>query len=145
MNVILNKDISRIHETVFFGLPMRETILGGATIAIGLLSHTLLYEYIVDDTMLNLVTALCCVPTGFLVVYKYQGMKGEQLFLEFVHSLFIKEMVLTAENDLSDQVKELAASREKEGLKIDKINKNKARREKRKLQAAKKGAGHSSV
>lgn len=145
MNVLLNKDISKIHETVFFGLPLRETVLGGATIAIALIVHKVCYEYIIDDTILHLVTALACAPTAFLMVYKYQGLKGEQLFLEFVRSMFLGEMVLTAENDLHTDIAEIVAARTKEGLKNDKVNKKEKRRQERKVSSAKKSAGSDSL
>ena len=145
MNVKLNKDISKIHETVFFGLPLRETILGGATIAIAIIVRNVLYEYIIDDSILMLVTALASAPTAFLMVYKYQGMKGEQLIIEFFRSLFLGDMILTGENELCSAAKEIAAIREKEVLKSDKIAKKEARRQKRKIQSSEASAGHDPV
>ncbi len=145
MNVLLNKDISKIHETLFWGLPQRETLLSGATIAIALVVRNVCYEYIIDDSLLAVVTALSAVPTGFLVLYKYQGMYGEQLIVEIIRSFFLKDMVLTGENELSDSVKQIAAERTKEGLKLDKIDKKEKRREKRKVSRTKKSAGHNPI
>ena len=145
MNVLLNKDISKIHETMFFGLPMRETLLAGATVAIALIVHTAFYEFIINDTALNLITALASAPTGFLMVYKYQGMKGEQLLIEFLHSMLLGDMVLTAENELNADVNEIVEARTKEGLKVDKINKPEKRRQERKVSRAEKRARYYSL
>ena len=79
------------------------------------------------------------------MVYKYQGMKGEQLLIEFMHSMLLGDMILTAENELNADVKEIVEARTKEGLKVDKINKTEKRRQERKVSRAERRARYYSL
>lgn len=134
MNVTINKDISLIHDTVFWGFPLRETILGGVTVAIGILVHSALKEQLESDSAVNIITAFACIPTGFLTLFKYQGLSAEKIVVEVFRSIFMKKTtVLVPENRYSDKVKELIRKRQKEGLRNDKIAEKKHKRKKAKL------------
>lgn len=134
MNININKDISQIHDSVVAGLPVRETILAGATIAIGIFVHTALKENISNSYLVNIITGIACTPTGISTVLKYQGLTGEKIIAEFVKSIFLKKaIVLTPENSFDECARDIIKSRQKEGLKNDKISKRKKKREKGKL------------
>ena len=130
MNLKLNKDITEIKESIVWDLPLRETIWGGITLGIGggvyyYLTHT--YE---PSRLIPIITAVCCLPTGFITVAKYQGLTGEQILVELFRSLFIKLTVLEPENDYDSYARQAILNQQREALRNDKIAKKENKRKK---------------
>lgn len=132
MNIKINKDITQIKETIFMGLPLRETIWGTVTLAIGFgvfyyLRHT--YE---ESSLFPIITAICCLPTGFMCMAKYQGMTGGQIIIELLHSLMLRFTVLEPENHYDQYAQKAIENQQKEELRNDKIFRKEEKTRKRK-------------
>lgn len=131
MTIKINKDITEIKETIFMNLPLRETIWGTVTIAIGLGVYYYLYKNYEKSSLFAIITAVCCLPTGFMCIANYQGMRGKALLTEFFRSLMLRITVLEPENHYDKFARQAIANQQKEELKNDRMVRKAEKREKR--------------
>lgn len=144
MEITINKDITKIRETMIYGLPLRETVFAVITMIVGLSVFLSLDEYVLNARAI--ISAVLCSPFAVLAFFKYQGLKAEQIALELLRSVFLpKVCVLEPENEYAKALKPCIRERKREALKNDKISAKKRKREKRALQNTSKNAGLNTV
>lgn len=122
MDVNINKDITKIQESLIFNLPLRESIFGIATIAIGFFTYMHLKHNYEGDKIIALITGVVSAPVAVIGFVKYQGLTAEKLLIEIIQSYLLpKIVVLEPGNIYGRKFKKLRSEQQKEMLKNDKI------------------------
>lgn len=126
MEIRINKEIKDYHESLFFGLSMRQFVCSLAAVgaAVGIyfgLSNVL------DKETVSWLCIVCAAPLAAAGFFKYNGLNFEQFVVAYVYSEFICSGVRTyqSENYLYDAYKEVIADvsvRKEKGKKGKKKN-----------------------
>lgn len=131
MDVNINKDITKIQESLILGLPIRESVFAVLTIAVGFLTYRGLTSVYEPDDSITFITAAVSAPFAAMGFYKYQGLTAEKILLEFIRSFLItKIVVLEPENYYGKKLKQMRTEKQKEMLKNDKIASKEKKRKK---------------
>ena len=85
MEVKINKDIREFHESIFFGLSMRQCIFSILACGVALLLYFLLKPFFGIET-LSWVCILGAVPFAVLGFVKYNGMTAEQFIMAWIRT-----------------------------------------------------------
>ena len=134
MDVNINKDITKIQESLVYGLPLRESVFGAITIAVGFFTYMHLKQNYEGDKMIALITGAVSAPVAVMGFVKYQGLTAEKLIFELIKSYLLpKIVVLEPENLYGKKFKNIRSIKQKEMLKNDKIIKKEKKRKKREL------------
>ena len=126
MEIRINKEIKDYHESLFFGLSMRQFVCSLAAVgaAVGIyfgLSNVL------DKETVSWLCIVCAAPLAAAGFFKYNGLNFEQFVVAYVYSEFLCSGVRTyqSENYLYDAYKEVIADvsvRKEKGKKGKKKN-----------------------
>ena len=126
MEIRINKEIKDYHESLFFGLSMRQFVCSLAAVgaAVGIyfgLSNVL------DKETVSWLCIVCAAPLAAAGFFKYNGLNFEQFDVAYVYSEFLCSGVRTyqSENYLYDAYKEVIADvsvRKEKGKKGKKKN-----------------------
>ena len=88
MEVKINKDIREFHESIFFGLSMRQCIFSILACGVALLLYFLLKPFFGIET-LSWVCILGAVPFAVLGFVKYNGMTAEQFIMAWIRTIIL--------------------------------------------------------
>lgn len=126
MEIRINKEIKDYHESLFFGLSMRQFVCSLAAVgaAVGIyfgLSNVL------DKETVSWLCIVCAAPLAAAGFFKYNGLNFEQFVVAYIYSEFLCSGVRTyqSENYLYDAYKEVIADvsvRKEKGKKGKKKN-----------------------
>ena len=122
MEIRINKEIKDYHESLFFGLSMRQFVCSVAAVGIyfGL-------SKVLDKETVSWLCIVCAAPLAAAGFFKYNGLNFEQFVVAFVYSEFLCAGVRTyqSENYLQEAYKEVMSDvsvREKKTQKRKKKN-----------------------
>ena len=108
MEIRINKEIKDYHESLFFGLSMRQFIcsLGAVGAAVGI--YFGLSKFLDKETV-SWLCIVCAAPLAAAGFFKYNGMNFEQFVVAYIYSEFICSGVRTyqSENYLHEAYKEV--------------------------------------
>lgn len=108
MEIKINKEIKDYHESLFFGLSMRQFIcsLGAVGAAVGIYFGL---KGVVDKETLSWLCIACAAPLAAAGFFKYNGLNFEQFIVAFIYSEFICAGVRTykSENFIHEAYKEV--------------------------------------
>ena len=116
LEVKVPKDIKQFHETVFFGLTIRQAICGmlagGVAIA--------LYFFFIDKLGMEITSWICilaAVPFGLMGFFNYHGLNFEQFLWAwlFTNVLTPTRLFFRAENLYYTMLTEPKANRKQKG------------------------------
>ena len=126
MEIRINKEIKDYHESLFFGLSMRQFVCSLAAVgaAVGIyfgLSNVL------DKETVSWLCIVCAAPLAAAGFFKYNGLNFEQFVVAYVYSEFLCSgvRIYQRENYLYDAYKEVIADvsvRKEKGKKGKKKN-----------------------
>ena len=126
MEIRINKEIKDYHESLFFGLSMRQFVCSVAAVgaAVGIYFGL---SKVLDKETVSWLCIVCAAPLAAAGFFKYNGMNFEQFVGAFIYSEFICSGVRTyqSENYLHDAYKEVmsdVSAREKKTQKGKKKN-----------------------
>lgn len=126
MEIRINKEIKDYHESLFFGLSMRQFVCSVAAIgaAVGIYFGL---SKVLDKETVSWLCIVCAAPLAAAGFFKYNGLNFEQFVVAFVYSEFLCAGVRTyqSENYLQEAYKEVIADvsvRKKETKKGKKKN-----------------------
>ena len=122
MEIRINKEIKDYHESLFFGLSMRQFIcsLGAVGAAVGIYFGL---KGVVGKETLSWLCIVCATPLAAAGFFKYNGLNFEQFLVAFVYSEFLCSGVRTyqSENYIYDAyrevLKDVAVRNKKKGKK----------------------------
>ncbi len=124
MDININKDITKIQESIILGLPLRETVFGAIALVVGFTTHMYLKNNYEGDESIALITGLVSTPFVLMGFVKYQGLTAEKLIVELIRSWFLpKAVVLEPENIYGQRLRKMRELKQKEVLKNDKLSK----------------------
>ena len=110
MEIRINKEIKDYHESLFFGLSMRQFVCSLAAVgaAVGIyfgLSNVL------DKETVSWLCIVCAAPLAAAGFFKYNGLNFEQFVVAYVYSEFLCSgvRIYQSENYLYDAYKEVIA------------------------------------
>lgn len=88
MEIRINKEIKDYHESLFFGLSMRQFIcsVGAVGAAVGIYFGL---RGIVGKETLSWLCIVCAAPLAVAGFFKYNGLNFEQFVIAFIYSEFI--------------------------------------------------------
>ena len=108
MEIRINKEIKDYHESLFFGLSMRQFIcsVGAVGAAVGIYFGL---KGVVDKETLSWLCIVCAAPLAAAGFFKYNGLNFEQFIVAFVYSEFLCSGVRTyqSENYIYDAYQEV--------------------------------------
>ena len=108
MEIRINKEIKDYHESLFFGLSMRQFICSFAAVgaAVGIYFGL---SKVLDKETVSWLCIVCAAPLAAAGFFKYNGMNFEQFVVAFIYSEFICSGVRTyqSENYIHDAYKEV--------------------------------------
>lgn len=126
MEIRINKEIKDYHESLFFGLSMRQFVcsVGAVGAAVGIYFGL---SKVLDKETVSWLCIVCAAPLAAAGFFKYNGLNFEQFVVAFVYSEFLCAGVRTyqSENYLQEAYKEVIADvsvRKKETKKGKKKN-----------------------
>lgn len=126
MEIRINKEIKDYHESLFFGLSMRQFACSLAAVgaAVGIYFGL---SKILDKETVSWLCIVCAAPLAAAGFFKYNGMNFEQFIVAFVYSEFLCSGVRSykSENYLYEAYKEVLADvpvRKEKGKKGKKKN-----------------------
>lgn len=126
MEIRINKEIKDYHESLFFGLSMRQFIcsLGAVGAAVGIYFGL---KDIVDKETLSWICIVCAAPLAAAGFFKYNGLNFEQFIVAFVYSELLCSGVRTyqSENYIYDAYQEVIKDVAVRNKKIKKKGKKK--------------------
>ena len=98
MEIRINKEIKDYHESLFFGLSMRQFICSVAAVgaAVGMYFGL---RNVLDKETVSWLCIVCAAPLAAAGFFKYNGMNFEQFVVAFVYSEFICSGVRTYQSD----------------------------------------------
>ena len=125
MEIRINKEIKDYHESLFFGLSMRQFICSVAAVgaAIGIYFGL---SKVLDKETVSWLCIVCAAPLAAAGFFKYNGMNFEEFVVAFVYSEFLCSGVRTyqSENYLYDIFKEVQTDESVRKKKTRKRKKN---------------------
>ena len=108
MEIRINKEIKDYHESLFFGLSMRQFIcsVGAVGAAVGIYFGL---KGVVDKETLSWLCIVCAAPLAAAGFFRYNGLNFEQFVVAFIYSEFLCSGVRTyqSENYIYDAYKEV--------------------------------------
>ena len=110
MEIRINKEIKDYHESLFFGLSMRQFICSIAAVgaAVGIYFGL---SKILDKETVSWLCIVCAAPLAAAGFFKYNGMNFEEFVVAYIRSEFLGSGVRTyqSENFLHEAYKEVLA------------------------------------
>lgn len=107
MEIRINKEIKDYHESLFFGLSMRQFVCSVAAVgaAVGIYFGL---SKVLDKETVSWLCIVCAAPLAAAGFFKYNGLNFEQFVVAFVYSEFLCAGVRTyqSENYLQEAYKE---------------------------------------
>lgn len=107
MEIRINKEIKDYHESLFFGLSMRQFVCSVVSVgaAVGIYFGLI---RILDKETVSWLCIVCASPIATAGFFKYNGLNFEQFVVAFVYSEFLRAGVRTyqSENYLQKAYKE---------------------------------------
>ncbi|MBE7048449.1 MAG: PrgI family protein [Ruminococcaceae bacterium] len=111
MEIRINKEIKDYHESLFFGLSMRQFICSVAAVgaAVGIYFGL---RNVLDKETVSWLCIVCAAPLAAAGFFKYNGLNFEQFVVAFIYSEFICSGVRTykSENYIYEAYKEVTAN-----------------------------------
>lgn len=88
MEIRINKEIKDYHESLFFGLSMRQFIcsLGAVGAAVGIYFGL---KGVVGKETLSWLCIVCAAPLAAAGFFKYNGLNFEQFIVAYIYSEFL--------------------------------------------------------
>lgn len=126
MEIRINKEIKDYHESLFFGLSMRQFVCSLAAVGVAVGIYFGLSK-VLDKETVSWLCIVCAAPLAAAGFFKYNGLNFEQFVVAYVYSEFLCSGVRTyqSENYLYDAYKEVIADvsvRKEKGKKGKKKN-----------------------
>lgn len=126
MEIRINKEIKDYHESLFFGLSMRQFACSLAAVGAAVGIYFGLSKFLDKETV-SWLCIVCAAPLAAAGFFKYNGMNFEQFIIAFVYSEFLCSGVrpYKSENYLYEAYKEVLADvpvRKEKGKKGKKKN-----------------------
>lgn len=90
MEIRINKEIRAYHETIFFGLTLRQFICSFAAVCMAIGIYFGLKAY-VNDEVVSWLCIVCAAPIAACGFFKYNGLKFEQ----FIWAVIKSELIFT--------------------------------------------------
>ena len=110
MEIRINKEIKDYHESLFFGLSMRQFVCSLAAVgaAVGIYFGL---RNVLDKETVSWLCIVCAAPLAAAGFFKYNGLNFELFVVAYVYSEFLCSGVRTyqSENYLYDAYKEVIA------------------------------------
>jgi len=111
LEIRINKEIKDYHESLFFGLSMRQFICSVAAVgaAVGIYFGL---RNVLDKETVSWLCIVCAAPLAAAGFFKYNGLNFEQFVVAFIYSEFICSGVRTykSENYIYEAYKEVTAN-----------------------------------
>ena len=111
MEIRINKEIKAYHESLFFGLSMRQFVCSVAAVgaAVGIYFGL---RNVLDKETVSWLCIVCAAPLAAAGFFKYNGLNFEQFVVAFIYSEFICSGVRTyqSENYIYEAYKEVTAN-----------------------------------
>lgn len=108
MEIRINKEIKDYHESLFFGLSMRQFICSVVAVgaAVGIYFGL---SKVLDKETVSWLCIVCAAPLAAAGFFKYNGMNFEQFVTAYIYSEFICSGVRTyqSENYIHEAYKEV--------------------------------------
>ena len=88
MEIRINKEIKDYHESLFFGLPMRQFVCSVAAVgaAVGIYFGL---SKVLDKETVSWLCIVCAAPLAAAGFFKYNGLNLERFIIAFVRSEFL--------------------------------------------------------
>lgn len=110
MEIRINKEIKDYHESLFFGLSMRQFACSLAAVgaAVGIYFGL---SKVLDKETVSWLCIVCAAPLAAAGFFKYNGMNFEQFVVAYIYSEFLCSGIRTyqSENYIYDAYKEVIA------------------------------------
>lgn len=88
MEIKIPKDIRKYHESVFFGLSIRQLVCSGVALGCAVGSYFGLQNVLGQETV-SWVCVLCAAPFAIAAFFNYNGMNLEQFIVAWFRSEFL--------------------------------------------------------
>lgn len=124
MEIKINKEIKDYHESMFFGLSVRQFVC--SVIAVGIAVGTYFgLRDLVGREMVSWLCVLCAAPFAAAGFFKYNGMTFEKFAIAYIRSEFLcaGRRVFKSENILYNLYKEVLSDAVKKRKKSKKVKK----------------------
>lgn len=110
MEIRINKEIKDYHESLFFGLSMRQFACSLAAVGAAVGIYFGLSKFLDKETV-SWLCIVCAAPLAAAGFFKYNGMNFEQFVVAYIYSEFLCSGVRTyqSENYIYDAYKEVIA------------------------------------
>lgn len=107
MEIRINKEIKDYHESLFFGLSMRQFICSAVAVGAAVGIYFAL-KYIIDKETVSWLCIVCAAPVAITGFFKYNGMNFEEFAKAWFRSEFLAAGVrkFESENHLYNIIRE---------------------------------------
>lgn len=124
MEIKINKEIKDYHESMFFGLSVRQFVCSVMAVGIAVGTYFGLRD-IVGKEMVSWLCVLCAAPFAAAGFFKYNGMTFEKFAIAYIRSEFLcaGRRVFKSENILYNLYKEVLSDAVKKRKKSKKVKK----------------------
>lgn len=118
IEVKLNKELQDYHESVFFGLSLRQTVCSVLAIGTAVGLHFLLSPYLHKE-IVSWISLFGAVPFALMGFFRYNGMTAEKFFVVWIRCKLFEPKVLRCKptNAYYELTKEIMNKRKKGGKK----------------------------
>ena len=118
IDVKLNKELQNYHESVFFGLSLRQTVCSVLAIGAAVGLHFLLSSYLHKE-IVSWISLLGAVPFALMGFFRYNGMTAEKFFVVWIRCKLLEPKILCCRttNTYYELTKEIMNKRKKGGKK----------------------------
>lgn len=96
IDVKLNKELQDYHESVFFGLSLRQTVCSVLAIGTAVGLHFLLSPYLHSE-IVSWISLLGAIPFALMGFFRYNGMTAEKFFVAWFQCKILEPRVLCCE------------------------------------------------
>jgi len=116
IDVKLNKELQDYHESVFFGLSLRQTMCSVLAIGTAVGLYFLLSPFLHKE-IVSWISLLGAVPFALMGFVRYNGMTAERFFVVWVRSKLLEPKVLCCKptNAYFELTKDVMHKRKKGG------------------------------
>lgn len=124
MEIKINKEIKDYHESMFFGLSVRQFVCSVMAVGIAVGTYFGLRDF-VGREMVSWLCVLCAAPFATAGFFKYNGMTFEKFAIAYIRSEFLcaGRRVFKSENILYNLYKEVLSDAVKKRKKSKKVKK----------------------
>lgn len=124
MEIKINKEIKDYHESMFFGLSVRQFVCSVMAVGIAVGTYFGLRDF-VGREMVSWLCVLCAAPFAAAGFFKYNGMTFEKFAIAYIRSEFLcaGRRVFKSENILYNLYKEVLSDAVKKRKKSKKVKK----------------------